>query len=115
MPRIHDIIKMTPDGLILSVKAKPATAKERAVRLVDIGDGAMALEVSVPACAHDGKANKALCERLAKLFGVSKTRVLLKSGAKARLKVFLIDGDPAVLAMKLSELLERVSTRLTHS
>lgn len=105
MARPHAIFQTTEDGLHLAVRAKPATSKERALRLVDVGDGAFALEITVNAMAQDGKANKALRERIAVLFGVSKSSVTLKSGDKARLKLFHISGNPALLLAKAQALL----------
>lgn len=102
---LDKITKSAPDGLYLTVRAKPATAKEKALRVVEIGDGKFALEVSVKAAAQDGKANKALCERLAGLFGVARSRVTLVSGDKARIKAFYVQGDPQILAHKLGALL----------
>ena len=93
------------DGLLLSVKAKPATSKDRALRVVDVGNGAQAFEVSVNASAQEGKANKALCERLAALFGVAKSKVTLVGGAKARHKLFHIEGDSKVLLAQLGDVI----------
>lgn len=99
------ISKTTKDGLHVTVRAKPATAKEKALRVVEVADGKFALEVSVNAVAQDGKANKALCERLAGFLGVSKSCVTVTGGAKARLKTLHISGDSATLRAKLDSAL----------
>jgi uncharacterized protein len=54
-------------------------------------DGSLLVGVREPAI--DGKANKAVVGVLANHFEVSKSCVVLKSGATSRYKVFVIDSD----------------------
>ena len=90
---LSGIVTLLPDGIRLTIRAKPGLSRPRPPRIVDIGDGARALEVTVAAAAQDGKANIALCEQLAAFFGVRKGAVNLISGATGRLKIIEIQGD----------------------
>jgi uncharacterized protein (TIGR00251 family) len=50
------------------------------------------IRLKVKAPAVDGKANAALIEYLSELANVSRSRVAIKAGEKARIKVIEIDG-----------------------
>ncbi len=100
-----DIITRTPTGLRLTVRAKPSQSRAKAIRVVDIGNGKRAIEISISADAQEGKANKALIDRLAEECGVNKRQIAIKSGETSRLKILEIHGDPSALSRKLFELL----------
>jgi uncharacterized protein (TIGR00251 family) len=53
-------------------------------------DGELVLRLN--ARAVEGKANKAAVEFIAKHFGISRSRVILVTGEKARHKVFELEG-----------------------
>jgi len=99
---LSDVLTLTGAGLRLSVRAKPGQSRARSFKLADIGDGKRAVEVSVAADAHEGKANKALIERLAEECGVTKKQVTIKSGETSRLKIIEIVGNPESLAKTLA-------------
>jgi uncharacterized protein (TIGR00251 family) len=89
------------EGSLLSVRAQPGARKTAVV-----GEQAGALKVAVTAPAEDGRANQALTEALRDAFGLKRSQVELVSGAKARLKAFLIRGlSPPQLLARLAELL----------
>ncbi|MDE2029035.1 MAG: DUF167 domain-containing protein [Alphaproteobacteria bacterium] len=90
----------------ISVRAKPGSARTRDIKVVDIGDGERAVEISVAAAAQDGKANKALIARLAEEWGVPRKMVSIKAGETGRLKLVEIHGNPAVLARSIAEKLK---------
>lgn len=69
----------------ISVKVKPGSRQES---LEQSPDGTWLAKVKAPPV--DGKANKALIELVAERFGVSKSKVVIKSGAGARLKLVQI-------------------------
>ena len=48
-------------------------------------------EIFIRVPAIEGKANLAVIELLSKEFGVSKSRISLKTGAKSRFKIFEIE------------------------
>ena len=65
-----------------SVQVKPGSSREK---IVENEDGE--LTVYLHARAHDGEANTALINALAKYFKVSKTSIKILRGAHARKKV----------------------------
>lgn len=91
-------------GIRLTIKAKPGIARKRLPRFVDVGEGRTALEVTVAAIAEDGKANRAILDHLAVLFGVPKNSLTIKTGMAGRLKVVEIVGDPALLRQKVESI-----------
>lgn len=80
-------IVATPEGIDLLVKAQPGAKKTGVLGLV--GD---AIRLGVSAPPEDGKANEALVELVAAIFGVRKSVVSLVSGKSARAKRFRIVG-----------------------
>lgn len=66
---------------MLSLKVRP---NARQARLTEQADGTWLAEVNAPPV--DGKANEAVIALVAAHFGVSKSRVAIKSGASSRLK-----------------------------
>ncbi|MFA5040628.1 MAG: DUF167 domain-containing protein [Bdellovibrionales bacterium] len=100
-----DILTPFAGGIRLTIRAKPGLSRSRTIKIVDIGDGKRAVEVSVAADAREGKANKALIERLAKELGLTKKQISIKSGETGRLKIVEVVGDPAALSQKIAALL----------
>ncbi len=89
----------------IAVRVRPGSSRDRAGGRYD-GPAGAALVVAVTAPAVDGRATAAALEVVAGAFGVRRRAVRLVSGATARDKVLEIDGDPAVLAQRLTTLLE---------
>ena len=100
-----DIVCPFAGGVRVTVRAKPGLSRARDVKVVDIGDGKRAVEVSVAAAAQDGKANRALVERLAEEWGLSKKQVSIKTGDTGRLKIVEISGDARALTQKIENML----------
>lgn len=95
---------VTRDGLLLSVRVQP---KSSGNRLLGLHDGALKLALTAPPV--DNRANRAASEFLAKLLGVPKSAVILKSGAQSRAKTFLITASaPLLLADRLADLISQV-------
>lgn len=67
----------------ISVRVKPGT--KGATRLEKQEDGSYV--AFLHARAHDGEANKALLELVAKEFKIAKTQIVIVNGAKSRGKV----------------------------
>lgn len=85
------MIRAAAGGVTLTVRAQPG-AKKTAITGV-YGEGAAAqLKIAVQAPPVEGRANSALVEFLAELFGLPKSRVELVSGELSRSKVFLLRG-----------------------
>ncbi|MDR3425253.1 MAG: DUF167 domain-containing protein [Alphaproteobacteria bacterium] len=105
MPLFSDILTPFANGVRLTVRVKPGQSRSRAVKVVDIGDGKRAVEISVAADARDGKANRALVERLACEWGLGKKQISIKSGETGRLKIIEIAGEPQALMQRIGEML----------
>jgi uncharacterized protein (TIGR00251 family) len=93
--------KLHPEGVTVSVRLTPGAKACGFHGLMDMGEGKVALKVSVNAIPEDGKANKALLAFLAESWGVPKSSLGLLSGETNRQKVVLVRGDGAVLMKKL--------------
>jgi uncharacterized protein (TIGR00251 family) len=78
----------------LAVRAQPGAKKTAIVGVYGEGDESQ-LKIQVHAPAIEGRANAALTEFLADMFGVTKSRVQLVSGELSRSKVFLVRGVSA--------------------
>ena len=69
-----------------------------------VQDGRLRIKTTAPPA--DGKANKDIIRQLAREFGVSPSRIKLKSGAAQRNKTFVID-NPAILPPWLSDVSQK--------
>ena len=83
--------------LLLSIKAVPGASKSE---LGEIKDGR--LKVRIAAAPEDGKANEELRSFLAKILGLPKKDIAIKSGEKSRLKTLRL---PASCKEKLAKTL----------
>lgn len=90
------------EGVLIPVKALPG-AKRNECR----GESDGALRLCVTVAPEKGKANKALCELLAKLLDVKKSQVELVSGETNPKKVFLVRN------VSVEEITERVNRLLS--
>lgn len=77
------ILRDTPKGMLLQVKATPKAARDE---VVGVRNGA--LMVKVTAVPEKGKANAAVVALLAKQIGIPKSALELVSGETVRNKVF---------------------------
>lgn len=71
----------------LRVKVKPRSSVEG---VGSLDDGTLIVRVSAPPV--DGRANRAVCELVASLLGLSRSRVRIEAGEKSREKTVLVDG-----------------------
>lgn len=88
-------------GVRVTVKIKPGISRARDLRVVDIGDGKQALEITVAAQPEGGKANKELCLQLAKALKIPRGDVVIKAGQTGRIKVVELLGVSAEMVMQL--------------
>jgi uncharacterized protein len=97
------MLRSVQNGVTLAVRAQPGAKKSAIVGVY--GEGAAAqLKIAVQAPPVEGRANSALIEFLAEMFGVPKSYVELVSGELSRSKVFLLRGVSFALAeAKLKE------------
>jgi hypothetical protein len=90
----------------LAVRVRPGARQERVGGRWD-GPRGPALVVAVRARSVDGKANAAVLEAVAAVFGLPKAVVELVSGHRGRDKVLELDGDATAVDARLAELLAR--------
>ena len=88
-------------GLSVSVRLQPKAYANRIGPVVADADGGAVLKVAVNQPPTEGKANKALIKLLAKSWGLPKTAISVKKGAKDRLKTLFIEGDPERLMKRM--------------
>ena len=86
----------TAEGVVLNVKAQPCSSKAGVDGL--LGD---AVKVRIKCAPVDGKANKELVETLADVFGLSKCKVVFKSGETSKQKRILLLGVPVETVRKV--------------
>lgn len=97
------ILETTREGVILPVQLQPRAAKNKLAGMLG-----SSLKVKVTAAPVEGAANDALCELVAKIFGIAKGRVRVVFGLRSRRKKVLLAGmDKATVASQIAELLHR--------
>jgi uncharacterized protein YggU (UPF0235/DUF167 family) len=64
-----------------------------------------ALRVAVTEAPEDGRANRAVCQAVAKALGVPGSSVEVAQGATSRNKTLRVAGDPALLSERIGTLL----------
>ena len=85
------MLRATPAGVTLAVRAHPGAKRTAVVGLY--GEGAAAqLKIAVQSPPLEGRANQALIAFLARTFGLPQSAVTLASGERSRSKVFLLHG-----------------------
>ena len=80
-------IETIEGGVIVRVKVVPGGSRDA---IIGVLGNAMKIKVSSP--AEGGKANKAVCQLIAKSLGVSEQMVSVKSGTTQPNKRILIEG-----------------------
>ena len=85
----------------MSVRLQPKAYANRIGSVVADAGGGAVLKVAVNQPPTEGKANKALIKLLAKSWGLPKTAISAKKGAKDRLKTLFIEGDPERLMKRM--------------
>lgn len=106
MINYNAIVQPFAGGIRITVRARPGTSKARVLRIVDVGEGKSALEVTVAAAAQDGKANRSIEEALARALGVKKKDVTIKAGQTGRIKIVEIVGAADELRTRLEKILD---------
>jgi len=96
-------------GILLAVRATPRAKGSEVSGIVTGPDGRAALAVRLAARPVEGAANKALTDFIAALLGTAKSKVKIRSGETARLKVVAISGHPETLAARLLEALGKTA------
>jgi uncharacterized protein (TIGR00251 family) len=99
---MEECFRITGELIHLDIKAVPGASKTETAGIKD-----KRLRVRIAAAPEDGKANKELCEFLAKILGCAKREIELLSGEKSRLKTLAI---PLACKIKLEEILNPAAT-----
>lgn len=87
------------------MRVQPRARRNEIVEL--LGDGALKIRLTAPPVG--GKANQALIKFLAKLLGVAKSKIEIRSGAASRNKLILVKGLTA------QEIREKIKAALSSS
>jgi len=94
------------NGLSLRVRVTPKADRDAIAATETLSDGTCVLGLRVRAVPAEGAANDAVCKLLAKARRLPAGAVSVSSGATARIKTILIEGDGAELAASLATILE---------
>ena len=95
-------IRASTDGILLEVRLTPKSSRDQ-LGPVEIQENKAVFRASVRAVPEKGKANKALCQLLAKKIGMAKSKFEVVAGAKSRHKTVLIRGDAKQLMPRVKE------------
>jgi len=90
-------LRRARDGLLLSVRVTPKSARDQVAGLHAAADGSVSLAVKVTAPPDKGKANKAVIEVLAKAARVAKSSFRIVAGETDRSKTILVAGNQAAI------------------
>jgi len=93
---------VTVDGLLLTVRLTPKGGRDGIDGIETLSDGRAVLKARVRAIPEDGEANAALVKLIAKVAGVSTSRVNVQSGHTSRLKMLKIEGDGAAISAMIA-------------
>ncbi|NKE45128.1 DUF167 domain-containing protein [Roseomonas frigidaquae] len=94
--------RLRADGLDLAVKVQP---RARRPALGGLSPDGAALRIAVAEVPEDGRANRAVCEAVARALHLPNSAVAVLHGAGARQKTLRVTGDPASLAPILEKLI----------
>jgi uncharacterized protein YggU (UPF0235/DUF167 family) len=85
------------------VKVQPRSRRPGLHGTRDSADG-LRLNIAVTEAAEDGKANRAVCDMLAKALDRPRASVRIAAGAANREKLVMVEGDSTELGEKLRAL-----------
>jgi len=94
------MIRAAEGGVTLAVRAQPGPKKTAIVGVYGSGAAAQ-LKIAVKAPPIEGRANAALIDFIAELFGLPRNRVELHFGELSRAKVFVVRGVTRTQAERL--------------
>jgi uncharacterized protein YggU (UPF0235/DUF167 family) len=101
---VSGAIVAVADGIELTVRLTPAGGADKIEGLATDSAGQIHLKARVRAAPEDGKANAALEALIAKALGRPKSAAAVVRGAKSRLKIVRVTGDPTELMAKAAAL-----------
>lgn len=90
------------DRLRLNVRLTPKSHADAIDGVESLADGSIVLKIRVRAVPEDSRANAALLRLVAESLDLPNSRVSLVAGAKARIKIIDIAGEPDALVARLT-------------
>jgi len=96
------LIAPTRSGLSVAIRLSPRARSDRLLGIIATAEGGRAVKASVTAPAHDGQANEALLQLLARAWRLPRRDLSIAVGAASRNKIVGVAGDPDELIAKLS-------------
>jgi uncharacterized protein (TIGR00251 family) len=88
-------VKQTAEGAQFVLRVQPRASRNAVAGTIGTGGPDEAVKLAITAPPVDGKANQAVIEFLAKLFGVAKSNIAIVSGETGRNKVIAVRGRTA--------------------
>lgn len=95
--------RLGDNGVTISVKVQPKSRRP-GIKGQGVSVNGPCLRLGVTEAAEDGRANRAVCELLARAVGVPAATVSIVLGQTSRDKTLRIDGNVAHLAARLEQL-----------
>jgi uncharacterized protein (TIGR00251 family) len=89
-------------GLRVAIRVLPRGRADRLIGLVAAGGARRVLKATVTAPAEGGRANAAVLGLLARSWQLPQRDLSIVQGAKSRIKVVRIAGDPRLLIPKIT-------------
>jgi uncharacterized protein len=86
----------------VAIRLSPRARSDRLFGIVATAEGGRAIKASVTAPPHDGQANEALLQLLAKTWRLPRRDLSIVVGAGSRSKIVCVAGDSHQLLAKLS-------------
>lgn len=85
-------VRDTAQGAQFLLRVQPRSSRNAIAGVISMGDKGEAVKLAITAPPVDGKANQAVIEFLARLFGVPKSSVAIVSGETGRNKMIAVRG-----------------------
>ncbi len=105
----------TREGIALDVRLTPRGGRDALDGVETLADGRTVLKARVRAAPTDGEANTALIRLLSGALRLPRSQISIASGATARLKTVVLQGDPIALAATLAACLGRIAEKDSQS
>jgi uncharacterized protein YggU (UPF0235/DUF167 family) len=96
--------RATSAGVVVACRLTPKGGRDAIDGVARLSDGKAVLLARVRTAPEGGRANDALCALMADKLGAPGSQVRLAAGAKSRLKLVAVGGDPEALIARLRAL-----------
>ena len=105
MARRELLVEATPvRSLRFAIRVTPRGGRDAIGAWASDSAGQRYLTLRVRAAAEDGKANDAVLDLLKKALGVRRDDIRIATGARGRVKLIEVTGDPGALAARLNDM-----------